>query len=46
LLLGARASVEIAPVVAAILAEATGRDEAWQQTQVAEYTALAEQYML
>lgn len=46
LLLDARASVEVAPAVAAILAAELGRDEAWQAAQVAAYRAVAEGYIL
>jgi glycerol-3-phosphate dehydrogenase len=46
LLLDARASAEIAPAVAALLAGELGRDEEWQRRQVAEYRALARGYWL
>jgi glycerol-3-phosphate dehydrogenase len=46
LLLDARASVEVAPVVARLLAEELGRDEAWQRGQVAAYGKLARGYWL
>ena len=46
LLLDARASVEMAPRVAALLAEELGRDGAWEREQVAAYTALAEGYLV
>lgn len=46
LLLDARASIEMAPRVAALLAEELGRDEAWQRAQVEAYTALARGYLL
>ena len=46
LLLDARASVEMAPRVAALLAAELGRDEAWEREQVAAYTALAEGYLV
>ncbi len=46
LLLDARASAEIAPAVAALLAAELGRDEAWQRRQVAEYRELARGYWL
>ena len=46
LLLNARASIEIAPQVAAIMAEELGRDEAWAEAQVEEYKGLAEGYVL
>jgi glycerol-3-phosphate dehydrogenase len=46
LLLDARASIEAAPSVAAILAEELGRDAAWQRAQVDGYRAVAEGYVL
>ncbi|WP_309569914.1 glycerol-3-phosphate dehydrogenase/oxidase, partial [Deinococcus sp.] len=46
LLLNARASAEAAPRVAALLAEETGRDTAWQDTQVQIYRDLAAGYEL
>ncbi len=46
LLLGARASVEIAAEVAALMAPELGQDAAWQAKQVADYTALADGYIL
>jgi glycerol-3-phosphate dehydrogenase len=46
LLLDARASIEAAPAVAAVLATELGRDAAWVKAQVAEYTALARRYVL
>ncbi|HXO18718.1 MAG TPA: glycerol-3-phosphate dehydrogenase/oxidase [Thermoanaerobaculia bacterium] len=45
LLLDARASLEIAPEVARILAKELGRDEAWQARQVAEYREVARGYL-
>ena len=44
LLLDARASVEMAPRVAELLAEELGRDEAWVDNQIDTYAALAEGY--
>lgn len=46
LLLGAAASVEVAPAVAAIMAKELGRDQAWIDDQVADYKALAANYMI
>lgn len=46
LLLDARASVETAPEVAALLARELGRDEAWRDEQTHQYEALARGYML
>ncbi len=45
LLLNARAAIEIAPRVAALLAAELGRDDLWQQEQVESFTALAGQYL-
>ncbi|HEU5393164.1 MAG TPA: glycerol-3-phosphate dehydrogenase C-terminal domain-containing protein, partial [Candidatus Methylomirabilis sp.] len=46
LILDARASAEIAPEVARLLAAELGKDEAWQRRQVAEYRGLARGYWL
>jgi len=46
LFLDAAASIEMAPTVAQLLARTLGRDEAWQQKQIAEYTQLANGYRL
>jgi glycerol-3-phosphate dehydrogenase len=46
LLLDARASVEAAPRVAALLAAELEKDEEWQRRQVAEYGAVARGYWL
>ena len=46
LLLGARASIEAAPVVADLLARELGRDEAWENKAVADYKAVAQGYTL
>jgi glycerol-3-phosphate dehydrogenase len=46
LLLDARASVEMAPRVARLMAEELGRDETWVEGQVAEYRELAKGYVL
>jgi len=46
LLLDARASLEAAPKVAAIMAKELGRDESWTKTQVAAYSDLARGYIL
>lgn len=45
LLLDARASIAAAPRAAALLAKELGRDAAWAEQQVTEYTALAEGYL-
>ncbi|MGB5674507.1 MAG: glycerol-3-phosphate dehydrogenase/oxidase [Gemmatimonadota bacterium] len=46
LLLDARASVEMAPRVARLMAEELDRGTAWEEGQVAEYTELAKGYVL
>ena len=45
LIMDARAASEAAPVVARILADELGRDEAWQQGQVRDFQALAAAYL-
>jgi len=45
LLLDARAALESAPKVAALMAAELDRDEAWQTAQVAEFTTLARGYL-
>jgi glycerol-3-phosphate dehydrogenase len=45
LLLNAKASIEAAPAVAALMAKEFGRDEAWEQEQVRTYTELAQGYV-
>ena len=44
LMLNAAAAVRMAPAAARLLAEELGRDQAWADTQVAEFTALAKGY--
>jgi glycerol-3-phosphate dehydrogenase len=46
LLLDARASIEVAPLVAELLAGELGFDQGWRDRQVAAYTKLAEGYIL
>ncbi len=46
LLLNAAASVEVAPKVAAVMAKELGKDQAWIDEQVADYKALAANYMI
>lgn len=46
LLLDARSSAEMAPAVAALLAEELGRDEAWEREQVRAYRELAAGYVI
>jgi glycerol-3-phosphate dehydrogenase len=45
LFLDARASIEAAPAVAALLASEFGRDQAWQEAQVNRYRELAAGYL-
>lgn len=44
--LDARESIEMAPMVARIMAEEAGHDKAWESNQVREYTKLACSYLL
>lgn len=44
LVLNARAATEMAPRVAAILADELGRDDAWQGQQIEQFTQLARSY--
>ncbi len=46
LFLDARAAIESAPVVVAVMAKEMNKDELWQQQQIATFTALAKQYLL
>ena len=46
LLLDARASIEMGPVVAQLLAQELGRTPSWVEEQVREYTWLAKGYLL
>jgi glycerol-3-phosphate dehydrogenase len=46
LLLDARAAISMAAPVAALLAAELKRDERWKQDQIAQFTALAGQYVL
>ena len=46
LLLNARESRRIAPAVASIMAKLMHKDAAWEQEQVDNYNAIAEQYIL
>ncbi len=46
LLLEAKRSLEIAPLVAKLLAKCLNKDEAWEQSQVEAYAKLAEGYIL
>jgi glycerol-3-phosphate dehydrogenase len=46
LFLNARAAMDMAPQVAAILTSLLGQNQAWQQQQLAAFQALAQQYLL
>jgi len=46
LFLDAKAAIEMAPSVAAIMAEGLDKDKAWEARQVAEFTLLARGYLL
>jgi glycerol-3-phosphate dehydrogenase len=46
LLLGARASIEAAPVVADLMAKELGRDEAWKQQATEDFRKVAQGYVL
>jgi glycerol-3-phosphate dehydrogenase len=46
LLLGARASIEVAPDVAELIARELGRDEGWKNKAVEEYKKVAQGYVL
>ncbi|WPR72116.1 glycerol-3-phosphate dehydrogenase/oxidase [Flavobacterium sp. NG2] len=46
LFLDARATLEIIPMVAAMLAEELNKDELWEQQQIKEFTNIANQYVL
>lgn len=46
LFLDAKAAVEIAPIVATILANELGRDEAWRKDQILSFTEVASHYII
>lgn len=46
LFLDAKAAIEIAPLVASILAKELGKDKLWQQQQIKEFTTIANHYVL
>lgn len=46
LLIDARASIEAAPKVAKLLAEELKKDSSWENTQIQEYTKLANHYLV
>jgi glycerol-3-phosphate dehydrogenase len=45
LLLNARAAVEVAPAVAALLAKELGKDASWVEAQINAFRELAAQYI-
>ena len=45
LVLNARAAIAMAPQAAALMAVELHRDEAWQRTQIEQFTALAQHYL-
>ena len=45
LILNARASLEVAPAVAELMAEELGRDGDWIDTQVEDYRKVAREYL-
>lgn len=46
LFLNAKAAIRMAPAVAKLLAQELGRDDAWQQSQVKEFTDVAQGYLV
>jgi len=44
--LNARATIEIAPNVASLMAAQLGRDADWIKTQIESFTTMARQYIL
>jgi glycerol-3-phosphate dehydrogenase len=42
----ARASLKVVPKVAAIMAEELGKDKAWEERQIRDYTEMAQAYVL
>jgi glycerol-3-phosphate dehydrogenase len=46
LFLDARAAIDMAPIVASLIADKLGFDEQWEKDQVLSFTALANQYLL
>ncbi len=46
LFLDARAAIDMAPQVAALMAAEMGKDQSWQQEQVSAFTAMAQHYLL
>src|SRR5207245_10834383 len=46
LFLNAKAALAMAPVVAKLMAAELGRDERWQSEQVAQFTGMAQGYLV
>jgi glycerol-3-phosphate dehydrogenase len=46
LFLDAKVAIEVAPLVASMLAKELGKDKLWQQQQIKEFTAIASHYIL
>jgi glycerol-3-phosphate dehydrogenase len=46
LFLNAKAAIAMAPAVAALLAKELGRDPSWQAAQIAEFTSIAQHYLV
>jgi glycerol-3-phosphate dehydrogenase len=46
LFLDAKAAVDMAPIVAALMAKELNKDDAWQKGEVESFSALAQQYIL
>jgi glycerol-3-phosphate dehydrogenase len=46
LLLDAKVAVEIAPIVASLMARELRKDKAWEEAQVASFTSLAQNYII
>jgi len=46
LLLDARKSMEMAPAVASLMAEALGRGDSWRDSQIEAYLRLAQDYLM
>ena len=46
LFLDARAAIDMAPKVAGIMAKEMGKDQEWEDSQVSEFTSLAQNYLL
>jgi glycerol-3-phosphate dehydrogenase len=46
LFLDAKSAIEVAPLVASILAKELGKDKLWQQQQIKEFITIANHYVL